>query len=966
MKRITFLLLISISFAASAQNSVLLDNTGAFTKWKQIKTEHFKIIYQPEIRAKAMNLAAKMEKNYDAVTSSLDAKPKRTTVILQNEYAISNGFAALSPKRTELFTTTTQDYNFLGNNEWLDLLSVHEFRHLVQYESSKKGLTKLAFFVFGQNGQAGSSNIAAPNWYWEGDATMMETALTKSGRGRNPAFDMAFRANLLEGKRFNYHKQSLNSFKDFVPNHYVLGYHFTTHLRRKSKDPKIWGAVTSDAFKKSILPFTFSNALKKNTDQYVVDNYEEMMDELHTMWSDKIKNVELSEKTKLYEHPEDYVNYANPHPYKGGFVALKSGLSYIDQFVYVNESGAEKKLYVPGLMNKSGNFSLANDVVVWAEFNAHERWEKRKYSVIKSYNIATGQFKKITERENYSAPALNPNGQFIVAVKNLPNGNMTLVVLDAFNGQEIEVLPNHNNNTYLTPVFNQNGGAIVAIKLKDGKKSVVRFEKDLTEETELFEVGEENIGQPRLFGNVLYYNSNFSGIDNIYAFDLISKEHAQVTESKYGAFNAELDLENGLVYYNDYQVNGLESVYTTVDRSKWKKKSEIEDRGIHYIDPVAAQESQKAWLESDTTNLYKEKKYSLASRLLNVHSWGPFTNTNFNEVQLGIFSQDVMSQLWLYGGYTLNIDGTGKWEAKASYQGLYPVLDFRYSSGSRKETYELLEGTEEAAWDETELELGVRVPFNFTSSKYFTRLSLGSSWRTTEVSNYNIAYRPIDGLTNGNFVTNEFELLFSNLLKRSKRDINSRFGQVLYTSVQNSPTKGYTAGQFSIYGTLYFPGVAKNHSFNARLAFQHKKTKYDTLHVGDNSFIPIIEESTYWYANKIPVPRGYKNMRTFENFTTLQLNYALPIWNADVTIGPVLQIQRLRFNAFYDYGVGENIFGLPQIYKRRTTFSSVGGELMFDFNAMRFWPVLSMGVRTSYLMETNSVVAEFMLGAFPF
>src|SRR5690606_2543512 len=140
---------------------------------------------------------------------------------------------------SEFFTMPPQDYNFAGTNAWLDLLAVHEYRHVVQFEKANTGFNKLLSTVFGEEALAGMSFIAVPQWFWEGDAVVTETALTPSGRGRIPEFNLAFRANLLEKGPFSYNKQYLRSFKDFVPDHYVTGYFLVSHLR-KTYDKNPW------------------------------------------------------------------------------------------------------------------------------------------------------------------------------------------------------------------------------------------------------------------------------------------------------------------------------------------------------------------------------------------------------------------------------------------------------------------------------------------------------------------------------------------------------------------------------------------------------------------------------------------------------------------------------------------------------------------------------------------------------
>src|SRR5690606_13389893 len=225
-----------------------------------------------------------LEQLRDEGAESLGRAPRPITFILQNQSAVSNGFVSILPRRSEFFTMPTQDYNFIGTNDWLDLLTVHEYRHVVQYQHATRGFNKAIYYLFGSISLAGMAQAAAPPWFWEGDAVAVETALTPSGRGKIPNFSLLMKTNLLEGRRFNYHKQSLGSYKHRIPDSYVLGYHMVNYLRRKTDDPNIWGKITARSWNVPFIPFAFSNAIRKETGLYVTDLYDEMASQLAEDW----------------------------------------------------------------------------------------------------------------------------------------------------------------------------------------------------------------------------------------------------------------------------------------------------------------------------------------------------------------------------------------------------------------------------------------------------------------------------------------------------------------------------------------------------------------------------------------------------------------------------------------------------------------------------------------------------------
>ncbi|MEL6539262.1 MAG: hypothetical protein AAFP93_00595, partial [Bacteroidota bacterium] len=204
-------------------------------QWYRIRTPHFNILFPGHIQPEANRLANIMEHLYLPVSKTLHAPPAKYSLVLTTNVADSNGGTSFGPARINLYTFPSQGYSIAGSgSDWLNALVVHEFRHAVQF-------TKLSQHGFGEFFLEIASpllvpilgRIWLPHWFFEGDAVGIETSLTKGGRGRLPYFSRLYRANLLERGGFGYQKEVCGSFKHNSVGPYVLGYHLTTHLRRR-------------------------------------------------------------------------------------------------------------------------------------------------------------------------------------------------------------------------------------------------------------------------------------------------------------------------------------------------------------------------------------------------------------------------------------------------------------------------------------------------------------------------------------------------------------------------------------------------------------------------------------------------------------------------------------------------------------------------------------------------------------
>jgi len=952
-----------------AQDAVTQQTSPASMNWFQINTNHFKILYPEGFDTQAQRVANTLEHVHEPGAATLGASPKKISILLHSQSSVSNGFVTLAPRRSEFYAMPPQNYNFIGTNDWFTLLSTHEYRHIVQFQKSITGFNKVIHTLFGQLATAGMAFVAAPQWFWEGDAVITETALTPSGRGRIPEFDLLFRTNFMEGRDFGYHKQYLRSYKHNVPDHYVLGYHMVSYLRKKTGNPEIWGNITRRAWGLPFIPFTFSNAIRKETGLYVRDLYNEMVVDLKKEWKSQQQKLELTPFEKLTSRrSQAYTDYAYPQPLQDGNVlVMKSGIGDIAQFVAVSPAGEEKE-FVPGLINDAGMLSVAQDKVIWNEYRFDPRWQTRSYSIIKSYDLNRGKLKTIVKGSKYSAAALSPDAKRIVTVETDNSYRTRLVVIDFASGKVLKQFENKDNDLISMPRWSDDGQHIVFIRSTDNGKRITRVAYDTGIEEILYEAYFENVGHPVLYKDYLFYNSPWSGIDNIYCLQLSSGKVYQVTSASYGAYNPAVSADGGFIYYNNQSRDGLDVVRIPLAIDQWKPVDKVSVQPDLYSQMLTEQEGEPDFVQSIPDKNYASSRYRRARGMINPHSWGLYTTSNFTTLDVGISSKDVLSTTLIDVGYRYDVtEETGYWRAGVSYQGLYPIIDLEATYGNRSAKEDYVQGgtVKDIAFDWTEatLSTGLRIPLVTTQGKYLSNLSIGNSIGLTQITDFE---NDFDGggrfindsgdlflfrsyADNGNLFFNRFNFEAVHLLKRSRRDIYSQWGQTAELTYYTTPFEGgdFEGGQFTAFGSAYFPGIFKHHSLWAYGAYQ------STL---INNNIENNRPTNYLFRNLAPSPRGHSVSR-FQNYYMIASNYAFPIIYPDLALGPVLNIQRIRGNAFFDYAYGQS----PD-YNTDRQYTSFGGELTVDFNVMRFLQQFNVGVRYAYPIETKSSTFEVIIG----
>ncbi|HCW09204.1 MAG TPA: hypothetical protein DGG95_17745 [Cytophagales bacterium] len=900
----------------------------------------------------------------------------------------------------------SQNYNFTGNTDWLNLLASHEYRHVVQYRHALRGANKILYALGGANTFGVTSYLAAPAWFWEGDAVATETAFTSSGRGRIPNFDLILRTNIQEGRSFNYHKQYLESYKNNISNWYVLGYQMVSYLRKRTNDPFIWDKVTDRAWNVPFIPFRFSSALKKETGLYVTDLYNEMVVDLQKEWKAQRDSLRLTPFEKINQRKSKaYTDYLFPQELEDGRILVrKSGIGDIEQLVALG-NGDEERIFIQGQINDAAMLSVGRNKIVWNEFRFDPRWQVRTYSTVMTYNLSTGQKKKLASQSRYAGAAISPDGEKVATIETSTEYKTKMLVLEYSSGRVLKSFDNPENDFISMPHWSTDSKSIVALVTNSNGKAIARFDFETGEKKYLSDFSNENIGYPVPFGGYVLYNSPVSGIDNIYALELKTGKRYQITCSKYGAYNAMVSRDGKWIYYNDQGRDGMDVVKNPFEPMTWKEWT-LKDQPGNNFDHLVEQEGHPSVFNNIPKINYQASRYHRWKGIFNPYSWGATLGsslTSNTQIPIGITSQDVLSTTQLFAGVVYDrTEQTWLKKASVSYQGWYPIIDFSFSQGNRNSnesdiTIDKYKGTRPNyvhtqstqnltyKWNEQNVEGGFRLPLNTTTSKYVGNVSVGNAIGFTKTSGftnsvtgvgrvvptlyvndtiYTDSNHPVyfisDQTDNGNLIYNHFAFSGYRLLKQSHRDINSKFGQAFFVNLFNTPYGGdYTAYQFSFYGLLFFPGLAKHHSLWGYWAYQN--SKIDLLHYANSAGSVIADNGSYQFRNQIPLPRGLSVSR-YQNMYSASANYTLPIWYPDISVGPLLNIQRVRANGFFDYGFGSSVFTTT----RSQTYMSTGIEVKFDINVMRLLPQIDIGFRYSQGLSPSTSLFEFLIGSINF
>ncbi|OLB66331.1 MAG: hypothetical protein AUI09_06335 [Gemmatimonadetes bacterium 13_2_20CM_2_66_5] len=150
--------------------------------WRTLHTQHFRVHFRPEYRARAVVAAREAERAYALLSGELHPPRGIIDLTLSDDVDAANGFTTVFPSNrfTIFLVPPVTDPGLQNYDSWDRLVIVHELTHVFHLDRSR-GLWKTLQAVFGR-APGLFPNQYQPSWVIEGLATYYESRFTTGGR----------------------------------------------------------------------------------------------------------------------------------------------------------------------------------------------------------------------------------------------------------------------------------------------------------------------------------------------------------------------------------------------------------------------------------------------------------------------------------------------------------------------------------------------------------------------------------------------------------------------------------------------------------------------------------------------------------------------------------------------------------------------------------------------------------------
>jgi hypothetical protein len=924
-------LILLVLLACSANGEAQYFSTGSdpgSLKWSHTVVGKFNLVFPKNETRLAHQFSNILSDISGPVTASMKADIRSIPLIMHPYTCFSNGSSILAPRRIELYP---KQPIALETNDFLSQLAIHEVRHFAQMDMLNNGFTRAAGLILGEQAQSVVLGLYVPKWLLEGDAVLTETLLSYGGRGRIATFIQPLRSRLIDHKDLSWDRVVFGSYRETLPNEYLMGY-FLTARGRMMTDPMLW----SDALKKiGRNPFNvrgLSGITRPNTGYRFSKLYVETMQWLRDYWTDPALTVEAPEGLfVLAGDTLEYSNYYRPQKMNDGqVVCLKRSMSDLPAFVSIDSMRNERRITRPGNIEDAG-FSYCDGKLIWAEMIQDPRWENRGWSDIFLYNLPDGSKTRLTRRQRYFSPVFSPAGDRIGVISEEVDGTSFLRILDATDGHVLKSIQAQENDHFSYICWGNAPEELFAITTgREGRKLIRADLSRMVGETILV-AGMIDIACPAIQGDRIYFTGPAGATQGLFSIDRKSRKIRLVFAHPHGINY--LNFNGQDLFLSAYSSSGYRPARISTTNLTGKPVTRVEPLNEPVTSIIQRAENEFPVVYSDTSRTFQVEPYRKVAHLLRLHSWSPiFLNPDKYMLSPGVvlMSQNDLSTLTCWGGYQWNkTDLSNNLLASVRYTGFYPSLEMNISRKYRNPAVSADSAGRHvfrfpsAYWQF--LHFGATVPLDFSSGAWNRRMEPG------------LFFEKASDLLHRHDVINEsawmagISFSASSLRKTSYRDLFPKWGMSMNFSYFKAFNTLHSGNNLAGRITAYLPGFLPNSS----------------LRILNSAYILTFDQ---FYNSVQDFPRGQVVLNP-RNRYNLKVDYAFPILYPDYHLSWLIYVNRIKADLFFDAGSSLDVVDW---------FMSTGLDLTFDYRLVRSGIRLESGIRLMYFPTTRKIGAELL------
>ena len=538
---------------------------------RTIESDHFIINYYAPLDDVAHRVAVLAERAHRTLSPALDHKPDgKTIIVIVDDTDSANGFAGVLPRNAiQLYATGPSSFTELDDHDdWLYGLTAHEYTHILHLDTMA-GLPNLYNSVFGKTW---APNQVMPRWVIEGIAVYEESKRSAGGRNRGTRFDSIIRIARHENKQLRL-DEATGVPRQFPRGNaaYVYGSHFLRYVfDRFGDDTLAKMSRTSGGYP---VPFAVNRQISKVTGKPFSDLYDDWSGYLRDRYGMQEMAAErrgLALGRALTHSGES--NLQAHYSADGRELVWIQFDGYRNPAVRAMPVGKDVRAARDVIeIDAMGPFDLLEDGSLVYE---QGRQFRREYSFqdLFRWDARTHEVVRLTTGRRARDPVVSPDGRRIAFSMN-EHSESVIAVMDAVPEAPPKIAwQGERFDQAYQPAWSPDGTRIAfSAWRKGGFRDILVVELATGAVTEVTRDRAIDMSPEwSRDGRWLYFDSDRTGISNIYAYDL--RDHAlwQVTNVLGGAFAVHASPDGKrLAFQAEVPAGGYDLFEVAVDPSTW-------------------------------------------------------------------------------------------------------------------------------------------------------------------------------------------------------------------------------------------------------------------------------------------------------------------------------------------------------------------------------------------------------------
>ena len=684
-------ILILWEIPASAQFHTMGADPGGL-RWRSIETPTYRVVYPRGLDSLARSYAVALEQAATPVGASIGRRPnvayqRKMPVVLHSYTAYSNGMVTWTPRRMELLTVPDATPSDL--TPWMRQLAIHESRHVAQMQAGAMKPFRWLNVLTGQLVPGGLAAVYGGPAFFEGDAVVAETSLTRGGRGRTADFLEYYRVSFAAGDYRDFYRWRYGSQRFYTPDYYRAGYLAVGGIRATFGVPDLSKRFYDRAADHGIAFLNWDKTVREATGLRFKDAFAAVCDTLQRFWAaDEAARGPFLETTPVTPVPSRFMEYRDIEIADDALFATRSGLTVPDQLVRISLDGRAKAVARMGLHTSGPLYSEATGRHYWSEVVRDARWPLRSYSIIRYYGGAGVQ--KLTRKTRFFSPVPAPDKPILSVTEYPVDGTSRVVLLDAQDGSRLREWRAPDSLQVVETVWL--GGELFASGISEAGAGLYRVE----DFSPVLAPGPVSVTTLWEHSGRLMFTSDLTGVNELYALDPADGRVERLTKLRFGG--DDFMTMGDTLYFSALQPEGrlIHKVAFSDLQPQEADFTQLPHRP--FAEELAAGETEAIDWEAPV-ELSEPKPYSKLAHLFRFHSWLPFfleydsiDNLSFasllQNAGLGAtaYWQNDLGTGYGFAGYHAAVSD-GAWRhslhANLTYTGLYPVLEASVDYGDR-------------------------------------------------------------------------------------------------------------------------------------------------------------------------------------------------------------------------------------------------------------------------------------------